>query len=398
MTPWPRPELLVPPRVLDALATALGGDPESAAHACAGAESRDPLAGPVVRLVRALAAAAGPDRARAAAELRQLSRHADPGIALIALATRLEACVAARRYAAATPIVRHARRRARDAATRLWIDALALRVELARRGRLPAGRLEALVARLERALPACVHGAVHVLRAEDALLGDRLAEAVGAHRDARPWVRACAHAALVRRHDELTRLLRAPFVDVEDWEEPLRSVSREELTAIEARPWQVWIDALHRRVTQRGRRGRETLSFAAMPELWALLEVVARAPQRRLAWNQATAALGLTDVEVTRERARRLAGELRTIGVGVSSNAGGFGLAASRVVSAYPHGALPGAVLRLLSRLAAQPGARAAELTGNGARRTVVAHLARLRQDGYVRMVGGGAEARYTLV
>jgi hypothetical protein len=398
MTPWPRPEILVPPRALDALATALAGDAVAAAQACAAADGRDALAGPVVRLVRALAAAEQGDRGRAAAELRALSRHADPAIALVALTTRLDAAVTARRYATAAPIVRRARGRAREAGARLWVDALAARAELLRRGTLAAGRVEALVERLERAHPACVHAAVHVLRAEHALLADRLADAVGAHRDARPWVRACGHAALVQRQDEMARLLRAPFVDVEDWEEPLRTVSREELAAIAARPWQAWIDALHRRVSHRGRRGLETLSFATMPELWAALEALARAPGQRMTWTAAMTALGVADAAALRERVRRLGGELRAIGIVVSTQESGFALAATRTVVASPHRALPAASLRLLSLLAERPGARAAELVGTGARRTALAHLARLRRDGYVRMVGGGAEARYTLV
>jgi hypothetical protein len=399
MTPWPRPEILVPPRWLDALATALAGDAAGAAAACAAADARDSLAGPVVRLVRALAAQERGERARAGAELRLLSRHADAGVALVAAAARLEACVAARRFAAAAPIVAHARRRARDAATRLWIDALALRVELARRGGVPRERVDALAARLLRAHPACVHAAVHVLRSERALLADDLSEAVAAHREARPWVRTCGHATLVRRQDDMSRLLRAPWVDVEDWEEPLRTVSREELAAIEARPWQVWLDALHRRVAHRGRQGRRTLSFARLPELWSVLELVARAPSQRLGWGSATAALGTANVDATRERVRRLAAELRGIGVGMTLDDIGFGLRPVRFVSAFAHAALPVASLRLLAMLAAQPGARAAELArGDGARRTIVSRLARLRRDGYVRMVGGGAEARYTLV
>lgn len=399
MNPWPRPELLVPPRALAALATAMAGDAVAAAKSLTSdADARDALAVPVVRLVRALAASEAGDRARAASELRLLSRHSDPGVALVALATRLEACVTARRYATAIPIVRRARRRATDPATRLWVDALALRVELARRGTLPAERIDALVERLDRALPACVHAAVHVLRAEHALLGDRVADAVAAHRDARPWVRACGHAALARRQEDMARLLRAPFVDVEDWEEPQRTVSREELAEITARPWQVWVDALHRRVAHRGRRGVETLSFAAMPELWTMIELVAQSPHRRLAWNQLVAGLDTAGLEPTRERARRLAGELRTIGVGVTTNEQGFGFVATRIVSTTPHSALPTTAQRLLSRLAEQPGARAADLAGAAARRTVQTHLARLRHAGYVRMVGGGAEARYTLV
>jgi hypothetical protein len=397
MTPWPRPDSLVPLRLLDALATALAGDAEKAAAASTASDSRDPLAAPVARLVRALAAQERGERGRAAAELRALSRHSDAGVALIAAAARLEACVAARRFAAAAPIVRRAR--SRDAASRLWLDALALRVELLRRGRIPGERIDALAQRLVRTHPACVHAAVHVLRAERALLADELPAAVAAHRDARPWVRACGHVTLVRRQEDTARLLRAPFVDVEDWEEPLRTVSREELAEIESRPWQVWVDALHRRVVHRGRHRHETLAFAPMPELWTALELVARAPRRRVAWNQATAAFDLATVAAARERVRRLGAELRAIGVAISADDDGYGLRAARFVCTYPRAGLPAASLRLLALLASQPGARASDLAANGVpRRTVVGQLARLRRDGYVHMLGGGAEARYTLV
>jgi DNA-binding transcriptional ArsR family regulator len=74
-------------------------------------------------------------------------------------------------------------------------------------------------------------------------------------------------------------------------------------------------------------------------------------------------------------------------------------LESERTIAVFPADRLPALAQRLLARLATSPGASAVELArGDGARRTVLEHLARLRRAGYVRMVGGGREARYHLV
>jgi hypothetical protein len=52
----------------------------------------------------------------------------------------------------------------------------------------------------------------------------------------------------------------------------------------------------------------------------------------------------------------------------------------------------------LLGLLAATPAASVADLRGHVPRSTVLHQLQRLRRDGYVRLVGGGRDARYTLV
>ena len=398
MSFWPRPEGLVPPRILDALAAVQAGDSNAAARLCLDTDSHEPLGAPTARLVRALIDVERGDRTRAQADLRLLSRHRDPAIAWLAIAARVEAALQARRFAALTPLLARIRARAPDAALRLWIDATVQSVELLRHGTLGRASLDALQARLERGHPAVVHAVVHVLRAERALLTGDLPEAVLAHRDARPYIRACGNAAIVRRHADLVRLLRVPFVDVEDWEEPLRTVSREELAEIEARDWQMWIDVLHRRVLKRTRAGAEAVSFARLPELWTALEAIVRAPRHNLTWMAACRVLRVATPAAATERARRLAAELRTVGLRLAMNDDGYGLRDARFVCVLPTAQLPAPALRLLGLLAAQPGARAHDLLDAASHRTVVRQLQRLRLDGYVRLVGGGAEARYTLV
>jgi len=243
-----------------------------------------------------------------------------------------------------------------------------------------------------------VHAAVHVLRAERGLLTGELPDAVAAHRDARPFVRTAGNAALVRRHEELTRLLRAPFVDVDDWEEPLRTLSREELAEVETRDWQVWVDVLHRRVARRTRAGVQNLAFARWPELWAALEALVRAREHRLGWTAAVEALGVANAEAARERVRRLAAELKTIGVTLTQTEEGFALREPRFVCVMPTSRLPASELRLLGLLAAGPASRAADLREGAPHSTVIQQLQRLRRSGYVRLVGGGREARYTLI
>jgi hypothetical protein len=398
MNQWPQPEGLVPPRVLDALRAAQSGDFARAVGLAASTDPRDALSGGAVRLVHALAGLADDDESRARAELRTLSRHSDAAIALLATLARTEDAIAARRFAAASRPLSRLRARVRDGAQRVCIDASVLRVELARRGTLGADVVDALQSRLERRHPAFVHATVHVLRAERALLAGELPRTVSAHAEARPWVRSCHDAGLQRRHDDIARLLRLPFVDVEDWDEPTRTVSREDLAEIEQRNWQLWIDALHRRVVRRTRHRVETLSFARWPELWTVLEALARSPQRRLGWQEATTALEIASVDLLRDRVRRLSSELRTIGASLATHADGFSLRDPRFVVVVPTAQLPSTSLRLLGLLAAQPGARAAELRDSVPHSTIVHRLQRLRSAGYVRLVGGGREARYTLV
>lgn len=397
MSTWPAPEGFVPPRALEALDAALAGDLARATARVTSAEARDPFAAPVLRLVRALVALQNDD-ARARADLRALSRHGDVAIAWFATLARVEEALAARRFAHAAQPLGRIRARTRDAALRLWIDATALRIELLRRGTLSRNLADALESRLDRSHPPVVHAAVHVLRAERGLLTGELPAAVAGHRDARPYVRASGNAALVRREEELTRLLRAPFVDVDDWEEPLRTLSREELAAVEVRDWQVWVDVLHRRVARQTRGTVQALAFARWPELWMALEALVRSPGRRLTWAAAVAPLGVANAAAARERVRRLAAELKTIGVVLTQTDEGFALRDARFVCVVPTARLAPSALRLLGLLATGPAASASDLRGSTPHRTVSEHLHRLRQGGYVRLVGGGRDARYTLI
>src|SRR6185503_10993274 len=84
MPTWPRPESLLPPRLVAALDAALGGDIARAAELRAGTDGRDPLAADVARLVDALVALQRSDASRARRDLRRLVARADPAIALAA--------------------------------------------------------------------------------------------------------------------------------------------------------------------------------------------------------------------------------------------------------------------------------------------------------------------------
>jgi hypothetical protein len=130
-----------------------------------------------------------------------------------------------------------------------------------------------------------------------------------------------------------------------------------------------------------------------------LLDALLRTPRRRLSWEQARQALETQDLEAARSAAEQLARKLDEIGLELSRQPGGISLQVERFVFVFPLADLPAKQRRLLSQLATRPGARAVELAGDGvARRTAVRHLGQLRAHGYVRMVGGGSEARYYLV
>jgi hypothetical protein len=284
----------------------------------------------------------------------------------------------------------------------LYLEALHVWIELQRRGTIAPATLDELAARLERHHPAPVHATVHLLRAERALLAGELSVAVAAQREARPYVQASRWSALRKRYESVAAALRAPFVEVEDWDEPLRPLSREELAQLEARPWQLWVDTLHRRVSKRAARSSDVQSTTftgAAASVWALLEAVVRTSRRRLSWEQARQALDLPDVEAARALADRVARKLSDIGLDLVRSPSGASLPAERFIFVFPLAQLPSTQRRFLAQLATHPGARSAELAGDGvARRTTLRHLAQLRALGYVRMVGGGREARYYLV
>lgn len=402
MAIWPRPERLLPPRLLDALDAARAGDAPRALELCAGTDARDPLAGGIVRLVRGLVALEGGDGRRGRADLRPLCRDSDPAVALVATLAVADHLLLRRRHAEALALLARLPERLEDPGARLWIEATRLAGVLQRIGRLDAERVAALERRLDRRHPPSVHAAVHLLAAERALLASELGACVAAHRKAQPHVRSAGIASLRRRHQALATALGTPFADVEDWRDPRRTVSRDDLAALESEPWQAWFDVLHRCVRRRARRGAEPgiLTLGAAPEIWETLEALLRTSRHQLAWGRARDLLHAADPGAVRARAERLAAELRKIDLPLAVTSVGFALRVERFVTAFPVGALPELDLRLLGLLATSPGAAASDLaTASGAaRRTVVEHLLRLRRTGYVRLVGGGREARYTLI
>ena len=401
MSTWPSPERLVAPHVRGALAAALAGDLELARSSMRDADDRDPFAASVVRLVRGLEAAGRGDGPRARALLLPCTRERDASMALAATQALVDERIRQHRFAPARRLVRRLQRRLHRPADALWLDAMLGWIDLQRRGTLPDARLVQLNSRLERAFPSAVHGLVHLLRAEHALLAGRLMHAVAAQRESRPYVQSARWEALTWRHEAVARTLRAPYCDVEDWEEPLRPVTREEIAAVEARPWQLWIDALHRKILARGSRGdtaiRAVHSGRDAPT-WELLELLIRAPERRLGWAHAMQHFGI-EMPTLESRANVLVKLLQSAAIDCEVSKRGIALRTTRFVFMFPSAALPATSRRILAALARSPGATAVELEAVGAaRRTVQRHLAALSQAGYVRRVGGGRDARYALV
>jgi len=397
---WPSPERLVAPHVRGALAAALAGDLDGARTSMRDVDDRDPLATSVVRLVRGLEAVGRGDGARAHTLLLPCTRERDASMALVATQALVDERIRVRRFAPARLLVRRLQCRLHRPADALWLDAMLAWIDLHRRGTLPDARLVQLESRLERAFPAAVHALVHLLRAEHALLAGRLVHAVAAQREARPYVQSARWAVLTWRHDALVRTLRAPYCEVEDWEEPLRPVSREEIATVEARDWQLWIDLLHRRVVVRtgsGAADQRVVAVGRDTPTWNFIELLARAPGQRLGWSHAVSRLGLeTAVE---KRAAALAEVLHAAGVSCEVSSRGFALSATRYVFVFPSAAMAPTSRRILAELARRRGASAADLESVGAaRRTVQRHLATLRGAGYLRQVGGGSDARYALV
>ena len=123
-----------------------------------------------------------------------------------------------------------------------------------------------------------------------------------------------------------------------------------------------------------------------------------RTPRRHLPWKNARILLGETDPVALRERAAELAQALAEVQVELQRGDDGIGLAEEKLVLVFPPASLPALELDLLGRLAERPGARTSSLGRGRSGRTVVRHLARLRAAGYVRMAGGGNEARYFVI
>ena len=401
MSTWPSPERLVAPHVRGALAAALAGDLDRARRSMHDADDRDPLAASVVRLARGLEAVGRGDGVRARTLLLPCTRERDASMALAATQALVDERIRVRRFAPARMLVRRLQRRLHQPADALWLDAMLAWIDLQRRGTLTDARLVQLESRLERAFPAAIHALVHLLRAEHALLAGRLVHAVAAQREARPYVQSARWAVLAWRHDALVRTLRAPYCEVEDWEEPLRPVSREEIATVEARDWHLWIDVLHRRMVVRTAAGESSMHDLAIGRdtpTWNFVELLARTPGRRLGWSHAATSLDL-EIAALEKHAAALAEALRAAGVSCEVSPRGFALRATRFVFVFPSAAMAPTARRILAELARKPGARAADLEATGvARRTVQRHLAALRDAGYVRLVGGGSDARYALV
>lgn len=395
---WPRVESLLPPQLHEALGAAHAGEYRRALDLCKGVDARDALAAEAVEFVRGLSDLASDHETRGLSTLMRVARGHDVALAMAASIALAERDVEARRFAAARHRLQPMRRRVHQPADTLGLETTFLWVELQRRGPLDPTWLEKLAGRLARHDPAGLHARVHLLRAESALLSGELPAAVALHREVGPYVRAARSATLRLRYDNLTRHLRTPFADIEDWEQPLRPVSREDVAEVESGAWSLWIDALHRRVRQRDGDRVRTLGFARQARAWQTLEALVRTPRRRLSWAQAVSALGLEDAAEARERSAQLS----SYGAGfqlLESDSGGFQLPECRYVLLYPTQSLPAPETRLLAQLAMQPGTRAAQLAEDDlARRTVVRHLSRLRRQGFLRMVGGGNEACYYLV
>ena len=402
---WPRPERLLPPKLLDAVDAAHSGEAERALRLVSARDRSDPLTADVVRLVQGLAARERGDSAEALRLLRPLLRADDPALRLSAALTCTALQITARGFALPAPWLLRARRWATDTATALVLDAALLELELRRRGSLPSASVTQLQNRLRRTHPAPVHAVVHLLAAEQALYAGDHEAAQRAERLARPYVASAHSAELRRRHAEIDALLNgAPLAEVEDWERPARPMTRSEIAALTLEPWQLWVDGLHARVLHRSRQreAATVIPFASHPEAWALLTALLSAPRRTLTWSAARQSLGQADEGATRQLAARLQQQLERGGAThiVRVNPRGCALVPKRFVHLHPVASIPRSRQRVLAFLAERPGAGAAELGDRLGmqQRTLRRHLQALCAQGLVRRVGGGRETRYLAI
>ncbi|UCE03581.1 MAG: helix-turn-helix domain-containing protein [Candidatus Latescibacterota bacterium] len=402
---WPRPQRLLPPKLLDALEAAQAGDAERALRLVGGKDGSDPLTADVVRLVRGLAAAESGEDTRALRLLRPLLRARDESVALAATLASVELQMRLRGFARAAPWIERARRHATDEATTLLLESAALRLQLLRSGSLDPDAVRVLQNRLLRRHPPAVHASVHLVEAERALFAGDLAGAGLAERTARPHVASSKLAALRRQHEVLAALLHdVPVAEVEDWERPRRPMNRAEIAELQQEGWQVWIDWLHRRLRYRARVRDVPLvvHFASHEMEWALLSALARSPRRRLTAAQAARALRVESVAAVERLTRSLQSVLDRHGaaevLGVQGST--CTLRPKRFVHLVAAEPLPAALEQLLAFLGAQPGARTSELQRvlHVPASTLRRRLLSLRNRGLVRLVGGGSEARYHAV
>ncbi len=399
---WQRPQRLLPPRVLDALAAVHAGDAPRALRLLGAADREDILTAEAVRLVHGLAAAETGETERAHQLLRPLLRSADPGVALAATLASVELRMQQRGFASAAPWLRRARRQAADEPTALVLDTALLRLQLRRGGRTTPDELAALQQRLQRRHPAAVHASVHLLAAERALYAGDLEDAARAERAAHPYVASAQLASLRRWHGALVELLRsAPVALVEDWQRPARAMNRSELADLQREPWQLWVDSRHRLLLDRPRprTAARTIHFDAAPAAWEVLGVLLDTAERRLPWPALQQLLALPDGATARARATRLRAYLQSANAGtlLRVSAAGCSLATRRFVILRLPQSIPAHQERILAHLAAHPGSRGLDLTRvvQAPRRTVLRHVHALRARGLVLIVGGGREARY---
>jgi hypothetical protein len=403
-TIWPRPERLIPPRLVAALEAAQAGHTEKALQLLDDRDRDDALTRDAASVVRGLVALENGRSEAAGRLLRPLLRRADPALALHATLGLVELNVRKRRYTNAAALVERARRLPADDAMALALEATALRMQLLRHGQTAADRVAALPLQLRRQHPAAVHAAVHLLRAEAALLSGDFAAAVAAEEQASSWVRTAQRTLLAKQHESIRHLLdEAPFAEVEDWQLGRRSVSRAQVASLEEQDWQLWVDFLH--LSLRWRESPDTppvvVHFATATEAWAVLAALITAPHRRLTWARA-AALIHADESATPQQVDTLRSWIHEHGGPdlIETTADGFRLRTERYVVLYPTREIPQTQQLLLGLLAEHPGARANELERllDIPRRTLVRHLASLRATGFVRLIGGGRESCYALV
>lgn len=402
---WPRPQRLLPPKLVEALDAVQAGQVDQALDLVAQRGDDDALTAEAARLVRGLAAHERGEHGNALKLLHPLLRSHDETIAMAATLASVELRIDERGFTSALPWLRRARRHAADEAVALTLDAEHARVQLLRRGALAAAELERLQQRLRRKHPAAVHASLHLLRGERALFVGDLQEAWRSVRLARPYVTSARLAALRRRHEELDALLnRDPVAEVEDWERPLRPMTRAAIAELESEPWRVWID---RRLCQVRFRSAvdapvQTLHFAEARRAWELLETLLAAPRQRLDWSRAATLLSLPNEASVRSRAGRLTELFEGIGAGAcwSVSQRGIVFAEARFVIAHPIEPLPPVQRHALAALAQRPGSTSRRLAQKLAAptSTMVRRLGALRRRGWVRLVGGGRDARYYVI
>jgi hypothetical protein len=197
----------------------------------------------------------------------------------------------------------------------------------------------------------------------------------------------------------VTLLEETPFADAEDWQRPLRPVSRSEVADLESAAWERWLDSLHRQIRLRAAGAETVVAFGSVPELWSALALVARSPRQRLRWEQAAQTMQLRESRA-RSRVESLADHMGEHADLLRLDDAGYSLRPARFVHLYLARETPDTQQCILALLAEHGVQRASELAARlpCARRTLLRHLGVLRRSAFVRLVGGGRDASYALV